>query len=447
MPLSWKNIKVSKDTRTLKPGDYYVPIKGEKFDGHDFKLKAKAKGAKGVIEEADLYKLAKNKLADIKPFVIGVTGSTGKTTTKDAIGTLLSQKYPVLVSSGNQNTLLGLCLDVINNLTSDHKIFVAEMGMDRLGEIKEICQIIKPNISLITMINETHMEKLKTMENIVSAKGEIFEALDYKGFAIINSDDPNSMLLKETGKGKKVFYSAKEKANFWAENPVSDYLGTAFTLNSSYEGLSNGRVKVTTPLLGSHSVYIILAASAVSALVGLGLSDIKDGIAKLKYPLGRLNILEGVNRSILIDDTYNSSPASCNAAIDVLKLIKSKRKIAIFGDMLELGPSEKEGHKNVGKKLADIGADIFVCIGPRMGLAGDSYTVSCMAYNLKPNVIRYSSSEEALPNIIDKIDPKEGDLILIKGSQGVRMEKVTKLFLEDKASAGEVLVRQDVTWE
>ncbi len=443
----WKDIKVSKDTRTIKPGDYYVPVKGERFDGHDFINEAKALGAVGVIEEKELYTLTQRKLSDYKPIVVGVTGSTGKTTAKDVISTVLLEGIEVCSSQGNLNTLLGLSLGIINNLEKKHRVFVAEIGMDRLNEIKEICSVIKPNISVITSINETHLEKLKTIENIIKTKGQILEALDKKGFAVLNRDDPNAMRLATTGLGRKIYFSAKTRCDVWAESIKTDMSGTSFTLNISSKGLPSGRIKVTTPLLGMHSVYPTLCAVSVAGILGLNLRTISSGLLKLRYPKGRLNILRGESNSTLIDDTYNSSPASCLAAIDILKIFKGKRKIVILGDMLELGDFEKEAHKLVGKLIAESSVDLFIAVGKRMGDAADAYNIAVLSANGKPNVIRYDSTKEALSDILSKVALRSSDVALIKGSQGMRMEKIVALLLSDKGLAEKVLVRQDVTWK
>lgn len=443
----WKNLKVSNDTRTLNKGEYYVPVKGENFDGHSFIDEAKSKGAAGIIEEEELYKFAKKKLLEFKPIVIGVTGSTGKTTVKEAIATVLSEKYKVAMSSKNFNTKLGLSLDVMNNLTSEHKVFVAEMGMDRINEIKEMCEVVKPDIAVITSINETHLEKLGTLENIIKAKGEILEALTKDSFGVLNFDDDHVLKLRTTGAGKKVFYSATMRSDFFATDIEIGTPGTSFTLNAGYPGLSSGRLKVETPLLGKHSVYISLAAAVASAISGLSLSEIKRGLAKLHYPKGRLNILKGINRSILIDDTYNSSPASSLAALEVLRHIKGGRKIAILGDMLELGTFEEEGHRKVGRKLAEMQLDLLVAVGSRVRYIADAYSVECIASNMKPNVLRYETSENALSDLVTRLNLKENDVILVKGSQGMRMEKISYLLMEEKGLAQSLLVRQEASWK
>ena len=444
--LDYEKMKISKDTRTIKRGDYYVSVKGEKFDGHDFLNEAMAKGAAGIIEESDLYELAKKKLRELKPAVVAVTGSVGKTTTKEAIGTVLSEKYKTLTSAGNLNTLLGLSIEVINKLTSKHEIFVCEMGMDRPNEIKETCEVVKPSISVVTSINEAHLEKLGTLEAIIKTKGEILEALDVNGYGVLNLDDPNSVPLRKIGNCKKVYFSTREKTDFWASAIRTDSIETRFAFNCSYGDLRCEGIEVSTPLLGSYCVYTCLAAAAAAVVAGCSLIEVKNGLAKLKLPKGRLNILKGINGSTLIDDTYNASPVSGAAALDVLKIVECKRKIVVMGDMLELGSYENVAHEKVGLAIADADVDLFVAVGEKMQLAADSYAHKCKVSGKKPRLMKYDSVDEALLKIVADIALKEGDAMLIKGSQGMRLEKITKLFLADQSKASDLLVRQDSSW-
>ena len=391
------------DSRLIKEGEYFVAVVGEKFDGHDFVKDVLERGAAGVLEEGELYDLAKERLEKFRPEVIAVTGSTGKTTTKEAIATVLKQKFKVFKSEGTLNTKLGLAAEIVNNLKGSHQKLVVEVGMDRLGEIKETCQLIKPRIGVVTFINPTHQEKLKTLENIIKAKGELLEALSKDGVAVLNGDDENVRSLQKKFGGQIVWYGKAEKAEIRPE-----------------------LIKVEIPLLGEHQIYNVLAAAAVGQVCGLSAVEINQGLKNLKPLKGRLNPLEGVNDCQILDDTYNSSPKSAVAALEVLKNFPAKRRIAILGDMLELGKFEKKGHQMVGQIVAESKVDFLITVGESS---------------------HFDNSEEAAEEIIDLIKPRKGDVILVKGSRGMRMEKIVEKLLEDPSKAKDLLVCQDIRWK
>src|SRR3989304_8149940 len=212
-------MRVNQDSRTIKKGEWFVAVKGENFDGHNFIPEALKKGAGGVIEINDLYELARRKLAKINPKVIAVTGSYGKTTTKEAIYKVLSKKYSVLRTQGNLNTPLGVAMEVVNNLKYHHRVLVAEGGMDRTGEIRETCSVIRPGIAVITPIGEIHLEKLGTLEKIRRAKAEILESLPNDGVAVLNSDDPNVVKVAEVFRGRKVWYGFSKESQGRLDTP------------------------------------------------------------------------------------------------------------------------------------------------------------------------------------------------------------------------------------
>ena len=406
----------------IKEGQYFVAVKGEKFDGHDFIKDVLKKGAKGVLEEDELYELAKKRLEEVKPEIIAVTGSTAKTSTKEAIATVLSQKFKVLKSEGTLNTKLGLALEIVNKLKKFHQKLVVEVGMDRLGEIAETCQLIKPRIGVVTFINPTHQEKLKTLENIIKAKGELLEALPSDGVAVLNWDDENARSLHKKFEGPIVWYGKAEEAEI-----RPDF------------------ITVEIPLLGEHQIYNVLAAAAVGKVCGLTNKGINNSIKKLKPLKSRLNLLNGINGSEILDDTYNSSPKSAAAALKVLKNFPAKRRIAVLGDMLELGDFEEEAHRLVGRMVAESGVDVLITVGKRAKLICNS-AVHCA---MRTEVRYYSvdSCDAVLKTLKEKIKPRKGDIILVKGSRGMRMEKIVEKLLKDPSKASKLLVCQDVRWK
>lgn len=390
-----------------------MPMVGEKFDGHNFIDEALRKGAAGVIEEADLYDAVREKLRNYDPMVVGITGSTGKTTTKELLATVLSQKYKVLKSRGNFNTRLGLSLQVTNELEKSHEVFVAEMGMDYLTEIREICEVIRPDISLVTVINQTHLEKLGSMSKIVQAKGEIVKALGSKGVAFLNFEDLNVRKLKNLEEGRKCFY-------YPSKLDLQKYMGAGSVL------FSNLKVNLS-------------GVEAVAKHLGLSKKSIIAGLKKYKNPPGRLRILRGIYGSKIIDDSYNSSPTSALAALEVLKNALGKRKVAILADMLELGSYESLGHKNVVKMAGSLDLDLLIFVGDRMqrevGIVKPKNKVYCFK--------GFSNLKENLKKLVR---PRSGDVILVKGSQGMRMEKIVYELMKEKERAKTLLVRQTAEW-
>ncbi len=404
-------MKVCQDSRLIKKGEYFVAVKGEKYDGHKFIDEALKKGAKGVLEEEELYETAKKRLKKVNPEVIAITGSTAKTSTKEAITTVLAQKFKVLKSAETLNTALGLSIEIVNNLKKSHQKLVVEVGMDRLGEIRETCKIIKPRIGVVTFINPTHMEKLGTLENIIKAKGELLEALPPSGAAVLNWDDENVRSLEKKCKSPIVWYGKNPRADVRPEI-----------------------IKAQIPLLGEHVIYNALAAAAVGKVCGLSTVEINRGLKKLKPLRGRLNLLGGINGAKILDDSYNSSPKSAAAALKVLKNFSAKRRIAVLGDMLELGDFEENGHRLVGQMVTESDADVLITVG-------ESFHSNTAQYH------RFENSEEASKSIVDLIKPKKGDIILVKGSRGMRMEKIVEKLLKDPSRVAELLVCQDVRWK
>lgn len=409
-------MKVNLDSRLIKSGEYFVPVKGESFDGHNFINRAIANGAAGIIEEKKLYDLVKKKIKSSNIKIIGVTGSNGKTTVSHLTAQLLSNKFAVAV--GKQNTKLGLAVDFINNVDEKTQVFVAEIGMDRLGEISEIVGLFPLDIAVITTINPTHLEKLKTLENITKAKFEIAEGLRSKdSVLILNSTNETTREFVENNRAqfknvKVIWFGDKESPDLTKLN-----------------------------LLGEHNRLNMLAVVEIAESMGMTKSEIDQSLSNLKLPKGRLSLLEGINGSILIDDTYNANPISTISALDTLNDYHKKnsggRKVAILGSMLELAENEMSGHVKVAEKVTEIGVDVLVTVGELAEIIYDS-AKGKTKYKLG------KSSE--FGSVLDKLSVGK-DVILIKGSQSIRMEKITEMLMKDKSKAAELLVRQDRRWK
>ncbi len=412
------HLKVTTDTRKLKKGDYYIPVVGEKYDGHTYVSKALELGAAGILEEQDLYELVKIKLDYIKPKIVGITGSSGKTTVTRFLHQLLSTTHKTCL--GSLNTKLGLSMNVINDMNLDCEIFIAEMGMDREHELFETTELFNTDVAVITTINEAHLSKLKTLDNIVKAKFEISSHMK-----------PNSALVLNADNVLTTSYS----------NP---YIVT----NLIWFGIETSLASVTPRLFdvkvlrvpGKHNLYNVLAALSAIYGLGFGLDTYVTKLGELNLPKGRLNLLQGINGSKILDDTYNANPESTCAALDVLYETTATRKIVILGDMRELGDFELPGHIKVAEYLSTNAISLLITVGELGKMVYDNAKIT--------NKFHIKSSED-FGNLIaqNEILIQEGDLILIKGSQGVRMEKITKLLLKFPETAGEVLVRQDASWD
>jgi len=406
-----RQIKVCTDNRLIKPGDYFVAIKGENFDGHNFIDSALQKGAKGVLEEKELYELAKDKINRVKPVIIGVTGSSGKTTVTNFLVQILSTKYSVCL--GSLNTKLGLSVSVVNDMDENCKFFIAEMGMDKAGELTDTTKLFPPDIAVITTINHVHLEKLGSMEAIAQAKAEILYGLKKGGVAVLNNQ--NAWVKKigrefiKTG-GKVVWYSSHNKKT---------------------------AINIPQHLLGIHNVRNAVCAGVVCAQLGIETDVINKGLQKLKLPKGRLNIVAGLNGSIIIDDTYNANPESTKYALEVLEDYKGIRKIAILGDMLELGEYSVRDHRSIGKMFDRLKIHMLIAVGKK---ALDIKNAS------KQTKSYWMETSNDTAKIIGIIKPTQGDIILVKGSQGARMEKVVKALLQNPEKAIDLLIRQDARW-
>lgn len=424
---------ISTDTRTIRQGNMFVALQGEKFDGHDFIVRAVDNGAGGVIVSkkhifipdritavrvADtLQALQDLALAHRRRFdipVIAVTGSNGKTTTKELIAAVLSARYKTLKTEANYNNDIGLPLTLLN-LTGDHAAAVVEMGMRARGEIARLAAVALPTVAVITNVGETHMEILGSIENIAAAKGELVESLGPGSVAVLNADIPLVRAMKARTKARVVFYGLGGVAQVRAENIAVTDRSTAF--DCVWPG---GRFRAEVPAVGRHNVYNALAAIAVGLEAGLAPPEISAGLGAFVPGAMRLHI-EKTGEYTLINDAYNASPLSMNAAADTLTAVAKGRKVAVLGDMLELGDMAAAAHRRVGEKLADEGVQVVITVGELAAhiaaaalKAGVDVTVSCASHE---------EAQEALRKLM-----RPGDTILVKGSRGMQMEKILEMF-------------------
>jgi UDP-N-acetylmuramoyl-tripeptide--D-alanyl-D-alanine ligase len=413
------------DSREAIPGSLFVALQGENVDGADYIADAFQRGAIAAVTERiseDLETSVVNIAGEGReaieqwdghlPVSVLVDESVGKSSTKEMTHAVLSQRFNTFKSPGNRNSILGLPAAVFD-LRPEHERAVLEMGMYTVGEIERLCEMTHPKIGVVTIIGPVHMERAGSMEKIVEAKQELVEALPETGTAILNYDDLRVMGMAEHTRAQVFTYGLDSNADVWADNIHSMGLdGIRFTLHCGNESLSMG-----IPMLGRHSVHTALRATAVGLVESLSWEEIAAGLGEASTAQFRILAVPGPNGSTIIDDTYNSSPDSALAALNLLSELNGRR-IAVLGDMLELGDAEEHSHRLVGRRTADV-ADLLVAVGPRaMVIAEEAQIVGMPA----KSVIWVEEATDAIP-ILEQIIV-EGDMILVKGSLGMRMDRI-----------------------
>jgi UDP-N-acetylmuramoyl-tripeptide--D-alanyl-D-alanine ligase len=425
------------DSRQVSPGSLFVALKGQKHDGHDFILDAFVRGARAALVEsapavdegrimtrqlpmvqvedtlAGLQGLASYWRRKLGFTVVGVTGSVGKTTTKEVISSVLSRRFRVHRSEGNLNTDIGLPLTLLQ-AKPQHTVVVVEMGMYELGEIRALARLSKPNIGVVTNVGPSHLERLGTIERIAEGKAELVEELPEDGVAVLNFDDPRVRAMESKTRARVVYYGLDPTAGFWADNLVSRGLkGIQFDLHHEAK-----RLRVGMPVLGLHSIHAALAASAVAGQLGLSLEETAEGLHEVSSTL-RLIVAAGINGSMIIDDSYNASPASTMAALNLLAEMDG-RKVAVLGDMRELGDYTEEGHRMVGRRAADV-AKILVAVGALGSLIGEE----AIGIGKSPETVFLArTNQDAIDRLREILRP--GDCVLVKGSRGMQLEEVVE---------------------
>lgn len=420
------------DSRLVAPGYLFISTVGERVDGHNFIPSAFEKGAAAVIcEKAPAnaqgpYILVENSFTALKDIakwyrsqldikVVGITGSVGKTSTKEFISSVLSQKYQVLKTEGNFNNEVGLPLTILK-IRDHHEVAVLEMGISDFGEMHRLSEMAKPDICVLTNIGQSHLENLGSREGILKAKSEIFDYMNEDGFVCVNGDDDMLATIREV-KGRKPVRFGFDQSNDVIAMDVAAHGLFGSTCNISVKGTV---FAATVPQPGDHMVLNALAATSVGALLGLTCEEIAAGIEAVQALGGRSNIIRLENLT-LIDDCYNANPNSMKAALDLLCMADT-RKVALLGDMFELGVQEKELHEEVGTYAAKKEIEVLICVGQL------SYHMYQGAVNTsKGRVVYYETRDEltaSLPELLLK-----GDTVLIKASHGMGFEHIVKTLL------------------
>lgn len=415
---------ISIDSRTIQDGELFIALKGERFDGHDFLSKALERGNGAVVNRYQnefirdktiiyvndtlkaLQKIAQYMRLKRKIPIIGITGSNGKTTTKELTALILGTRYRVLKNKGNLNNNIGLPLSLAGIQEAD-EMGVLEMGASAPGDIRDLCEIALPQYGVLTNISYAHLEGFKDLETVRKTK---LELLDYIDVAVVNADDPFLVegVYASGFKGWVVRYGIKNYAEVRATHIRLRRQGSVFQLKTA----ENTSLEVHAKIFGMLNIYNILAASSIGYLFNIDLEDMKNAIESFEGIPMRFEIKD-INGIKVISDVYNANPVSMEGALQELARIRKGRAIAVLGDMLELGPYEKEAHRKIGRLLRELSIDILITVGSRMIFAAKEF--KGRFYKVK--------TAEAAGRLLQDIH-KKGDTILIKGSRGMYMEKV-----------------------
>jgi UDP-N-acetylmuramoyl-tripeptide--D-alanyl-D-alanine ligase len=421
---------VSIDSRTLEPGALFVAIRGERFDGHAFLAQARARGAAGALVERDveappglvvvrvadtvqaLGALARELRLRLALPVVAVTGSVGKTTTKDMTAELLSGLGPVLKTEGNLNNQYGLPLTLLR-LTPDHRAAVVELGMSAAGEIRALTKIAEPDVATITRVAPAHLESFASVDAVADAKAEILEGLRPGGAAVLNGDDPRLARIGRNFGGRVVWFGRDRRFDVSAERWRGTGFGMRFDLRIGGEAYD-----VALPLPGPHFAENFLAAAAAAHVLGVPAGRIAEAATHLEPARHRGELRRlggGVN---LLDDCYNSSPAALEAAVVALTLVPGLRRVAVVGDMLELGETSPQLHREAGRGLAGR-VDLVAAIGP---LSKHVVEGALEAGLPASALLHFEDAQTASPAVASLVTP--GDAVLVKASRGMRLEQV-----------------------
>jgi UDP-N-acetylmuramoyl-tripeptide--D-alanyl-D-alanine ligase len=452
MPRDWPDVTgVAIDSRLVQPGNLFVALSGESTDGHLFVEDALRRGAMGALVrrswandrgqmldmpmsvitdrvsllEADpgrallfavddplvtLQRLSKLHRQHMQAKVIGITGSVGKTSVKEVAAAVLRRQFRTLYSGKSYNNEIGVPLTLLR-LEPEHEVAVVEMGTYGPGEIAFLCRLAQPHFGIVTNVGVSHLERMKTPDTVAVAKSELVEALPADGVAILNIDDHRVRAMEHKTRAHSFFYGLDPAADLWADAIEPRGLdGVAFTVH-----YGDQEYRFETPLLGGHAVYVALPAIALGLLLGLDWDTIAAGLCDRSIQ-GRITVVRGVNGATILDDSYNASPASCQAALDLLARVPGRRT-AIFGDMAELGPIELEGHRAVGKAAVPV-VDRLVVVGEKARWIAE-------AAREEPNApeIMIARSNTAAADLLRPL-LGSNDVILVKGARVAYTEQI-----------------------
>ena len=439
---------VAIDTRSLNRGDLYIALKGEHFDGHQFIRKAVESGCTGFVInsnsgvlDSDLKQVphvaVENTLKALgdcarlnreafKGKVVGLTGSSGKTSTKNMLECVLAEKGSTYATHGNFNNEVGVPLTLLN-IDSSHQYAVVEMGARKKGDIEYLADFVQPDVAILLNAGTAHIDIFGSQENIILTKGEIFTSLKEGGLAVVNADDPAKQIWLDSLSNEDVltFSLENENADLFASEVESNDLSSTYILNHK-----NQTQKIVLPVPGIHNIANSLAASAAAVHLGFDLASIANGLKKLSASNGRLMTIPCSEKLVLIDDSYNANPSSMRAAIDVLAL-KQGYKIAILGEMAELGDFSKKLHLDLAKYVSKSEVDKVYLIGPFAGEMAELVGKKAKVSATKDEVFNSLVSEERIFELDENM--LVATSVLIKGSRSTAMDELVDMIVKKAA--------------
>jgi UDP-N-acetylmuramoyl-tripeptide--D-alanyl-D-alanine ligase len=439
---------ISTDSRTVTEGELFIALKGFRFDGHHYVLEALEKKAGGVVIEEDkvgdirwngyrakaviavkdtlfaLGNIALDWRRKYRTPLVALTGSNGKTTTKEMIAACLETTFPILKTKGNLNNLIGLPLTLLT-LTEKERVVVLEMGMNVPGEIRRLTEIAEPDVGLITNIQEVHLEGMESLERLKEEKGELFRKMRRDGTILVNQDDPRVVDLASDYPGQKITFGIEHPAEVMAkEIRLGGVEGTFFTLILEGEAM-----EIHLRLLGRHFIPNALSAIAVACLFGVEVKQVKEALENFKSIPMRMEIVPLKGGKTLINDAYNANPHSMELALETLVEAKGEgRAIAVLGDMLELGNFTKEAHEQLGEKVSELSIDFLLALGEEAPIVVES----AIRHGFPLERVRVVESHSEAISILKQMI-QNGDWILVKGSRRMAMEKIVEGLTEGRA--------------
>jgi UDP-N-acetylmuramoyl-tripeptide--D-alanyl-D-alanine ligase len=436
---------ITTDSRGDVKSSLFVALTGDRFDGHDYVSGAFEKGASLALVDHQhkihydenvngligvdntllaLQDLAHHHLRHMPACRIAITGSNGKTSTKEFIAAALREAGgapAVLATQGNLNNHIGLPLTALR-VTASHKYAVLEMGMNHHGEIAELCRIALPEIGLITNIGMAHAGNFQNVDDVGRAKSEIFQGLQENGIAIVNADDPRCLDAAKTVSAKKLFYGTTPDADVQLES-IANQNPAGFTVSIRY---GDQRESATLNCIGDHNAMNAVAAVAVAVAAGVDFALAVRGLGNTQPVTGRLHFVVGTNGAWILDDTYNANPESMRAGLKSLHALRAgRRMVFVAGDMLELGDRSTEVHRSIGQEAYEMGvSQIYSC-----GELGKNYGIGARDAGMnESNSVWCADSEELASRVASLVEPN--DIILVKGSRGAKMERVVRYLTE-----------------
>ena len=429
---------VATDSRTVEPGSLFVALGGERQDGHRFVADAARRGAVGAlvrsgaaVADADpaglvdvddpgraLLDLARAERSALRAVVVGVTGSTGKTTTKDFIGAVLGRRYRTVASLASFNNEVGLPLTLLR-ADAETDVLVCEMGARGAGHIRALCAVARPSIGVVTNVGVAHMELFGSPEVLRAAKAELPEALPPDGWAVLNADDAVVRAYAGRTRAQTLLFGTSAEATVRAEDVSIDRRTGRATFDLV---IGSDRSRVLLPVPGEHMVPNALAAAAVGSILDVGIGETADALGGAEMSAGRMQVLDGAAGVRIVDDAYNANPTSMGAALRAARWMAGDgRCIAVLGAMAELGPIEEDEHLRIGELVARLGIDELVTVGP----GAELIAVGAGREGVEPDRIhRTSDGDEAVDVVRTLLRP--GDVVLVKASRVARLERVAR---------------------